>query len=270
MKTVTVECLLGTCPICEGTFKLHKECMVHHGYQRPGDGYIHGDCFAVGHPPYEVSCEVTKVFRGMMESRRDAVQKTLASYKAGEITHFTENRIKRVGFGRSELETTEYVLGVTEPYTWKRAFNARVSEMEYNLRGIEREIERLTGLIDKWEPRDIRTVMEEKIRLEKAERAAKEAERQAKRDERAAKEAAKKAKREALEAKRAGIKKGVEDGFEALAKQPKSAERDEAVYKLRQKVVKSGFLWWHQLKCGEALVALGLATMEDGRVYYRG
>ena len=46
----------GTCPVCEGNFKRDgKGGMVHHGYQRPGDGFIHGDCFAVGYQPWEIS-----------------------------------------------------------------------------------------------------------------------------------------------------------------------------------------------------------------------
>ena len=60
METATR--LLGTCPVCEGTFKTREGRMVHHGYERPGDGMIHGDCFAVNRLAYELSCDATKEF----------------------------------------------------------------------------------------------------------------------------------------------------------------------------------------------------------------
>ncbi len=55
---------VGSCPICDRLQKLEKKrtrsghpVMVHHGYKRPGTGYIYGDCFGVGYPPYELSAE---------------------------------------------------------------------------------------------------------------------------------------------------------------------------------------------------------------------
>jgi hypothetical protein len=41
------------CQICENRQCMTKDGrMVHHGYQRPGDGYIHGDCMGVGYLPF--------------------------------------------------------------------------------------------------------------------------------------------------------------------------------------------------------------------------
>ena len=70
-RPATVTRYVGKCPICEGDFKLTTDAihgnfgdgqkMVHHGYQRPGDGSgIIGDCYAVGRPAYEESCDVTR------------------------------------------------------------------------------------------------------------------------------------------------------------------------------------------------------------------
>lgn len=41
------------CQICEREQALTTDGkMVHHGYERPGHGWIIGDCFGVGHKPY--------------------------------------------------------------------------------------------------------------------------------------------------------------------------------------------------------------------------
>lgn len=55
---------VGSCAICQRLQKLERKrtksglpTMVHHGYRRPGVGYILGDCFGVGYPPYELSAE---------------------------------------------------------------------------------------------------------------------------------------------------------------------------------------------------------------------
>jgi len=39
---------IGWCPVCERDIKVRDDVLVHHGYQRPGVGYIIGDCVGVG------------------------------------------------------------------------------------------------------------------------------------------------------------------------------------------------------------------------------
>ena len=45
----------GLCPACQRQVKARDGKLVHHGYQRPGAGYIVGDCFGVGYEPHEIS-----------------------------------------------------------------------------------------------------------------------------------------------------------------------------------------------------------------------
>jgi len=53
----------GTCPVCLGVFKRARDGgMVHHGFERPGDGEIHGDCFGVGYQPWELEPTGLKLF----------------------------------------------------------------------------------------------------------------------------------------------------------------------------------------------------------------
>lgn len=61
----------GSCQACGRVHALTAaKTMVHHGYERSGDGYLHGDCAGVGHPPYELSCELTKSWLVSVTERR--------------------------------------------------------------------------------------------------------------------------------------------------------------------------------------------------------
>lgn len=79
---------VGTCQACfnaqvikaTGGKKVHT--MVLHGYERPGFGYIKGNCAGVGHPPYELSCELTKAWKKQCEQHLATRKADLARYEA--------------------------------------------------------------------------------------------------------------------------------------------------------------------------------------------
>lgn len=85
----------GTCQAC---FRRHSTRqpfaylqMVHHGYERPGTGWIVGDCIGVGHEPYELSCEQTKVWRQTVADRLAFVTKEHLALAADavDVLHVT-------------------------------------------------------------------------------------------------------------------------------------------------------------------------------------
>lgn len=53
---------IGFCPVCARRIKVRDDKLVHHGYQRPGYGYIVGDCFAVGMTPHELSPDTAQKY----------------------------------------------------------------------------------------------------------------------------------------------------------------------------------------------------------------
>jgi hypothetical protein len=53
---------IGLCAVCEGRVKVQSNRLVHHGYRRPGVGYIIGDCFGVGREPHELSDTCARVY----------------------------------------------------------------------------------------------------------------------------------------------------------------------------------------------------------------
>jgi hypothetical protein len=49
------------CQICEGQWALESTgCIGHHGYKRPGCGFIAGDCMGVDHKPYPATDALEK------------------------------------------------------------------------------------------------------------------------------------------------------------------------------------------------------------------
>lgn len=62
-----------------------KQQLGNHGYQRPGTGYIVGNCAGVGHQPYELSCELTKRWHAQVTQRLAAMKLELAALEADKV-----------------------------------------------------------------------------------------------------------------------------------------------------------------------------------------
>lgn len=223
---------IGNCQICEADQKLHDGRLVHHGYKRPGDGYIVGDCPGVHAVPYEVSCELIKTYKEGVEYHLANKEAFLAKLKAGEVTKLTELKY-RGAWKKSEL--VEYSVGVTEAHIWNRVLSHKISEVEGAIRYAKFDIERCTRRIAAWQPLPLRTVEEEQAK-EDADKAARKAVKDAERAVRDAKKAATKAKQDALAARRQTIKDEFVAAFKALAALPKSPDRDQDVRLLCDKL----------------------------------
>ncbi len=166
---------LGNCQICEGDFKLHEGKMVHHGYKRPGDGYIHGDCVAVGQPPYEVSCEIIKSVIPQVKAQRDNQVKYLAKLENKEVLE-----ISSIGYDRwtKRITTETFYVTTMDPYRWERLEESKITETKGRILSLESEIKRFEKRVADWKPMPIRTTEEEvqKAAAVKAERDARKAE----------------------------------------------------------------------------------------------
>jgi hypothetical protein len=255
---------VGNCQICEGDFKLHEGRMVHHGYERPGHGYIVGDCSGVREVPYEVSCELIKSYKAGLEVLLTEKKAALADLEAGKVTQISTSRQNYNG----QIETKIFIAGVTALYTWLDAVQSRAYDLKSTIRQITADIERMTKRIADWLPKPVRTV-EEELEKEQAAKAARKAERDAARKVRDDKKAATAAKQEALKAKRAELVEGLRTEFRTLAGQEKSPDRDLAVHNLCDKMRSKKFSWMWAFELGiiETLVQLDLAEKtEDGRI----
>jgi hypothetical protein len=260
---------VGNCQICESDQKLHAGLrMVHHGYQRPGDGAIHGDCPGVDAAPYEVSCALIETHRAALQVRLVHLRARLADIQACRVSWFFRgDRTGRVLNG--------YAVGVTEPYRFARGLESYKWDVEGSIRQTEATIARFTARISAWRPQPVRTI-EEVRRAAELDLAAKRAERDAAKAARAAKKAATVAKQAALAARRQAVVEGLVASLQALADQPASPERDAAAREIWESVKyskKYQWLWLHELlKQGAEgpTLALGLTRRDpqSGRVLY--
>ena len=81
----------GECQICQRRHILDSRGnLVLHGYQRPGHGYIVGDCFGVGYPPWEVSSDRLAEWIELLKKR--SKQANEDAVKASKLTNITINR----------------------------------------------------------------------------------------------------------------------------------------------------------------------------------
>ena len=271
---------VGNCQICEGDQKLHAGGMVHHGYRRPGDGFIHGDCPGVGHVPYEVSCDLVKEHIVDLGRFIKDKQDWLRRLQGGEVTelHVEEYRgagrreLVRVVAGTAEADKHDLSYGCT---LWERALRGAVRKAESLIRQAADDVVRCERRVAAWAPRPVRTV-EEEVRKEQVARADRQAAKDAARAAKAAKKAATAAKQASLAARRQAVVEGLVGALRALAEQPASPERDVAARKVWADVTHSKkypWLWIHDLLQAGAeapTLALGLTRRDpqSGRVLY--
>lgn len=270
-STPTKTRLLGHCQICEAEQKLVKNYagsfdLVHHGFRRPGDGFIHGDCYGVGHAAYELSCLAAITYLDQLVSKLKRVQQFIALLENREVTHLSATKVTSNGF-----VLVEYAVGVTNYLDWYAAIEHRLRVEKARPWPIHCEIKRMTARIESWKLAAVRTV-EEKVEQERQAKALRAAERASARQVRAEKVAATKARQEALQAKRQVIMDDFRTQFLALETSWVSATRPAERIEIKQtartlmnqlRLGKNKFFHVRELKCDDALVTLGLAQWDN-------
>jgi hypothetical protein len=74
-----------TCQACFNAQAVQHGTLVHHGYRRPGWGYIVGDCAGVHDLPFEVSCDLTRKYLTGVEERAAQTLTFLRKARAGKL-----------------------------------------------------------------------------------------------------------------------------------------------------------------------------------------
>jgi hypothetical protein len=192
---------IGWCPVCERDIKVRSNLLVHHGYQRPGVGYIIGDCPSVGYEPYELGTGAAEHYlrTSVVPSTRQARLNldVLQSPAGPEWLLFADynvstRRVTRDRFGNpnmlrlSRAEADERAAQLPEwerrRYDWDYALQAEIREQSARLEHWNRERHRIERLIAEWRPQPLRTV-EEEIQRQEQSRNEREAARTAARDQ---------------------------------------------------------------------------------------
>lgn len=128
----------GICPACFRVQKLDDNGgLVLHGYQRPGDGYIHGSCYGVGRKPLEVSVEGTEAYlnKVLVPCAKSAAE-ALAEFKVSPPTSF---RVNRARYGREPEFVT---VDATTCAAWDTEGKYPGNEFRKELENLGRRLER--------------------------------------------------------------------------------------------------------------------------------
>jgi len=188
---------IGFCAACERRIKVRDKRLVHHGYERPGHGYIVGDCYGVDRAPHELSDAVAVGFLTQV------IQPTLRHWEAratflGEEPHQPptldfaltdpENRwgpakgplgnvktaprtFAQMSSNR-ELDPALYAAGYsTNRHLWNGILKQERSKALAHLADLKREETRLTTLISTWKLLPLETVEEEMAQKREAKAA---------------------------------------------------------------------------------------------------
>ena len=140
---------VGMCGVCGGDFKCKPEDgdhLVKHGYQRPGIGYLIGECFGVGYQPYELSADACRAFDAYLAKTERAAQAQLALLRSGAVSELPNPEYSRWTAAREPA--------VVEPghVRWPEAMRFAIAQQEMMLRHLASDREVMAARIAAWAP----------------------------------------------------------------------------------------------------------------------
>lgn len=142
----------GECQICQRRHILDSRGnLVLHGYQRPGHGYIVGDCFGVGHPPWEVSSDALATWIEQLKAR--SAQDAQSAVRVAKLTTIDVNR----GSERNPrmVTLTKGSPGGYDTYgsfSFESEIEKRVSALKQQAKWLADDAKRETQRLKTWKP----------------------------------------------------------------------------------------------------------------------
>jgi hypothetical protein len=146
--------IIGFCAICERDIAVHGDALVHHGYKRPGTGFIEGDCFCVHQAPYELSCEPLKPYLIFIKSQLASSIEHLRKLEAGEV-YTLSKQVWKDGSWAFEAYTFREIDSLRKR-TWESLLTNAVYRVKQEISGLGREIARIEKWITEWKPAALR------------------------------------------------------------------------------------------------------------------
>jgi hypothetical protein len=149
-RTAVGEQIIGTCAICEHEQVVHDVTMVKHGYQRPGVGYLIGECFGVSRPAYEVSPQACKDYLPVLRGALANYTNYLSRLKAKKIESFTRDK---KDFRSGNVAKIVVKKGERE---YDSILQSEISQTERQIGFVAEDITRITKKIENWKPGKLR------------------------------------------------------------------------------------------------------------------
>lgn len=139
---------IGLCQLCQQSVRCPNGKLSHHGYKRPGIGYIHGSCPATGMKPWEVSPETGELGIELTEEYLITVKGLLVALP--NVTSL-DNPYRQKPYLKAELPEAR----------WAELLQSREKELNRNLEQAEKNLENFKQLVRDWAPSEMTTVEEE-------------------------------------------------------------------------------------------------------------
>jgi len=136
--------VVKTCPCCFRKIAVVRERMALHGYERPGHGYILGNCHGTRFPPLEVSPE--GVIWMLDELVRPELSRKMNAYNGREaLTSLSKPLYNKLGL-------PEFVQITKDSPEWEWRYKAYVTELVREIDWLKRDVAKLEKIIREWKP----------------------------------------------------------------------------------------------------------------------
>jgi hypothetical protein len=143
--------VIGTCAICNNSQVVRKGGMVVHGYQRPGHGYIIGECFGVGYAPYEISADACVAYVPVLEAHKTKFETNLKNLVDGKIKEFRETK-----HNWRTRQDEIIVVKKGEP-RFAEILKMEINSAERQIEYVTSDIKEMNRRIKEWTPGTLRT-----------------------------------------------------------------------------------------------------------------
>jgi hypothetical protein len=137
---------IGTCAICLHAQVVRRTAMVTHGYQRPGHGYIVGECFGVGYHPYELSADACVAYIPHLEAAKTRYETKLAFLNAGKQTQYSTTK-RNYRTGQDDITITK----IGDP-AFAGMLKADIKDTTQQIAFITADIATMQKRITDWKP----------------------------------------------------------------------------------------------------------------------
>lgn len=153
---------LTTCQICERGLTANKKyqgnrILSHHGFTRPGDGWLHGACFGAKQRPYEDACDAIPPYIESVKNYRKGQEDLIERYKTTPPDTITipsfSRRSEPLVFTKPEgFDPTANHSYSNRYRDYEGAWLGRIKDAEYSIVKANREVERMEKRLQAWKP----------------------------------------------------------------------------------------------------------------------
>lgn len=172
---ISHEVLTGICSVCLGRFVVEGKSPVLHGYKRPGDGYIVGNCDGMRFPMYEISTEGCIWMRNGLTSAAVQKENYAGQLRAGQVSTIPYVRNKYdARLNRYVPEIVDLTPDSKEAlrevgfFTWESAVKSAAERADREARSFRTEAEDFQKMIDAWKP-GLEFISEDRLNADKLE-----------------------------------------------------------------------------------------------------